>query len=189
MRINYIHQTVSCAEKSVVAQNQVEMDLISYNSASHLRARPINRIQLCPCICLSVCLSVYLYICLLVCLFVCLFVDLFVCFPPVNLLVCLSICLFVGIFVCLSICPSVCFSLYLSICLFVCLFVFLFLSSKPEARPPAGHPRRAWAFEELRRYHPRPSRFNWGPENVHFGKTHSRDLNINTRFFIYFFEI
>ena len=36
----------------------------------------------------------------------------------------------------------------------------------------AGRPRRAWAFDELRRYHTRPLRLNKGPENVHFGKTH-----------------
>ena len=47
-----------------------------------------------------------------------------------------------------------------------------------------GRPRRAWSFDELRRYHIRPSRFNWGPENVHFGKTHFRDLNINGRVFV-----
>ena len=27
-------------------------------------------------------------------------------------------------------------------------------------------PRGAWAFEELSRYHTRPLRFNWDPENV-----------------------
>ena len=42
-------------------------------------------------------------------------------------------------------------------------------------------PRGAWAFDESRRYHTRPSRFNWGPENVHFGKTLFRDLNIDAR--------
>ena len=36
-------------------------------------------------------------------------------------------------------------------------------------------PRGARAFDELRRYHTRPLRLNWGPENVHFGKTHSLD--------------
>ena len=29
-------------------------------------------------------------------------------------------------------------------------------------------PRGARAFHELRRYHTRPLRLNWGPENVHF---------------------
>ena len=48
-------------------------------------------------------------------------------------------------------------------------------------------PRGAWAFDELRMYHTRPLRFNWDPENVHFGKTHLRDLIINARLF--FLEI
>ena len=39
--------------------------------------------------------------------------------------------------------------------------------------------RGAWAFDEIRRYHTRPLRFNWGPENVHFGETHFRDPNID----------
>ena len=43
--------------------------------------------------------------------------------------------------------------------------------------------RGARAFHELRRYHTRPLRLNWGPENVHFGKMHFRDLNINARIF------
>ena len=42
-------------------------------------------------------------------------------------------------------------------------------------------PRGVWAFDELKRYHTRPS---WGPENVHFGKTMFRDLNIHARVFI-----
>ena len=42
------------------------------------------------------------------------------------------------------------------------------------------------AFHELRRYHTRPLRLNWGPGNVHFGKRHFWDLNINVRIFIYF---
>ena len=33
-------------------------------------------------------------------------------------------------------------------------------------------PRGARAFDELRRYHTRPLWLNWGPESVHFGKTH-----------------
>ena len=36
-------------------------------------------------------------------------------------------------------------------------------------------------FNELRRYHTRPSPFNWGPKNVHFGKTHFRDQHISAR--------
>ena len=40
-------------------------------------------------------------------------------------------------------------------------------------------------FDELKRYHTRPLRFNWGPENVHFGKTHFWDPNINVRIFIF----
>ena len=43
--------------------------------------------------------------------------------------------------------------------------------------------REAWAFNELGRYHTRPSQFNWGPENGYFGKTHFRDPNINARIF------
>ena len=31
-------------------------------------------------------------------------------------------------------------------------------------------PRGAWAFDELRTYHTRPLRLNWGPENIRFGK-------------------
>ena len=46
-------------------------------------------------------------------------------------------------------------------------------------------PRGAWAFDELRRYHNRPLQLNWGPENVHFGKMHFRDPNINARIFIF----
>ena len=41
---------------------------------------------------------------------------------------------------------------------FECCFKKLVLSS----------PREAWAFYELKRYHTRPLRLNWGPENVHF---------------------
>ena len=40
-------------------------------------------------------------------------------------------------------------------------------------------PRGARAFHELRRYHTMPLRLNWGPKNVHFGKRHFRDPNIN----------
>ena len=57
------------------------------------------------------------------------------------------------------------------------------LSSPREARAPAGRPRGTWAFDELRRYPTRPLRFNWGPENVHFGKVHFWDPNINVRIF------
>ena len=44
------------------------------------------------------------------------------------------------------------------------------LSSPHEARAP-----------KLRRYHTRPLRFSWDPENVHFGKTHLRDPNMDAR--------
>ena len=47
-------------------------------------------------------------------------------------------------------------------------------------------PREARACHELRRYHTRPLRLNWGPENVHIGKTQFRDPNINARIFIFF---
>ena len=52
-------------------------------------------------------------------------------------------------------------------------------------------PRGAWAFDELRRYHTRPLRLNWGPENVHFGKTLFRDLNIDARgvFFVKLYDV
>ena len=49
-----------------------------------------------------------------------------------------------------------------------------------------GHlssPRGVRAFHELRRYHTRPLQLNWGPQNVHFGKTHFWDPNINDRIF------
>ena len=42
-------------------------------------------------------------------------------------------------------------------------------------------PREARAFHELRRYHTRPLRLNWGPKNVHFRKTQLWDPNINVR--------
>ena len=42
------------------------------------------------------------------------------------------------------------------------------------------------AFNELRRYNTRPSRFNWGRENVHFWKTYFRDPNINASIFQHF---
>ena len=47
-------------------------------------------------------------------------------------------------------------------------------------------PREARSFHELRRYHTRPLRLNWGPKDVHFGKRHFWDLNINVRIFIFF---
>ena len=53
------------------------------------------------------------------------------------------------------------------------------LSSPRKAQAPAGRPREAWASDELRRYHTRPLRLNYGPENVHFGKTLFKDPNIN----------
>ena len=44
-------------------------------------------------------------------------------------------------------------------------------------------PARSADFSQinLRRYHTRLLRLNWGPENVHFGKTHIRDPNISAR--------
>ena len=42
------------------------------------------------------------------------------------------------------------------------------LSSLREARAPEGRPSGALAFDELRRYHTRPSRLNWGPEKSTF---------------------
>ena len=39
------------------------------------------------------------------------------------------------------------------------------------------------AFDELRRYHTRPIRLNWAPENVHFGKTYFKDPNIDAWIF------
>ena len=41
---------------------------------------------------------------------------------------------------------------------------------------PAVRPSEAGAFNKLRRYHTMTFRFNWGPKNVHFGKTHFRNL-------------
>ena len=46
-------------------------------------------------------------------------------------------------------------------------------------------PCGARAFHELRRYHARPLRLNWGPENVYFGKTHFRDPNNKVKIFIF----
>ena len=40
-------------------------------------------------------------------------------------------------------------------------------------------PHEAQAFDEIRRYHTRPLRTNWGPENVHFGKMQFLDLSFN----------
>ena len=37
-------------------------------------------------------------------------------------------------------------------------------------------PHGALAFDKFRRYHARPSQFNWGSKNLHFG-----DLNIDVR--------
>ena len=50
---------------------------------------------------------------------------------------------------------------------------------------PLSSPRGARAFHVLRRYHNRPLQLNWGPENVHFGKTHFWDPNINVKFFFF----
>ena len=36
--------------------------------------------------------------------------------------------------------------------------------------PMLSSPRVSRAFHKLRRYHTRPLRLNWGPENVHFEK-------------------
>ena len=46
-------------------------------------------------------------------------------------------------------------------------------------------PREAQAFHKLRRYHTRPPRLNWGPKNVHFGKTRFWDPNINVKIFLF----
>ena len=64
-----------------------------------------------------------------------------------------------------------------------CYLLFPFLSRSREAWALVGRPRRAWAFDELRRYHTRPLRFYWGPENVHFWKAHFKDQNIDARIF------
>ena len=58
------------------------------------------------------------------------------------------------------------------------------LSKPRKAWALEGHPSEAPALTKLRRYHTRPNRFNWGPENVHFGKTYFRDPNIATRIFL-----
>ena len=50
----------------------------------------------------------------------------------------------------------------------------MILSNPREARAPAGRAGRARAFDELRRYHTRSLRLNWGSENVHFGKSKNR---------------
>ena len=55
-----------------------------------------------------------------------------------------------------------------------------------QARAKRWRPRGLLAFHELRRYHTRPLRLNWGPENVHLGKTHFWDSNINVRILIFF---
>ena len=52
-----------------------------------------------------------------------------------------------------------------------------------QARATARRPRGEWAFDELRRYHTRTLQLNWGPKNVHFGKTHFWDLNFDASFF------
>ena len=43
-------------------------------------------------------------------------------------------------------------------------------------------PRGAWAFDELRTFHTRPSQFNWGPKNLHFGRRHFMDLYSTAQF-------
>ena len=47
---------------------------------------------------------------------------------------------------------------------------FVYLSRSHKARAPKGRPNKAWAFDELRRYHTRPSRFNWAPKKYILGK-------------------
>ena len=47
----------------------------------------------------------------------------------------------------------------------------------------SSSPRGVQPFHELRIYHTRPLRLNWGPENVHFIKTHFWDPNIDVRIF------
>ena len=82
-----------------------------------------------------------------------------------------------------------------------CTITFFFKRDKNEGKFPSwgnlpiyklitndvltnlSSPRGAWDFNELRRYHTRPSQFNWGPENVHFGNPHFRDPNIDARVF------
>ena len=44
---------------------------------------------------------------------------------------------------------------------------------------PAGGPRGAWAFDKLKRYHPRTSQFGWDHKNLHFGEMHFKDPNID----------
>ena len=56
--------------------------------------------------------------------------------------------------------------------------VFAFLS-----HVDLSSPRGAWAFDELRRYHTRPLRINWGPENVNFRKTYFREPNMDAKIF------
>ena len=53
-------------------------------------------------------------------------------------------------------------------------FFFVFTKTNFVIKP-------ALDFDELRRYHTRPLQLNWGPENVHFGKTHFRDPNIDAK--------
>ena len=60
---------------------------------------------------------------------------------------------------------------------------YLHFSRLNQARAVRGH------LDKLRRYHTRPLPFNWGPENLHLGKTHFRDPNIDARVVSLFFEI
>ena len=46
-----------------------------------------------------------------------------------------------------------------------------------------GINHQARTFDKLRRYLHLTSRFNFGPKDVHFGKTHFRDLRIDARIF------
>ena len=55
---------------------------------------------------------------------------------------------------------------------------------------PLSSPRGGWDSDELIRYHTiMPSRFNWGPENVHLEKTYFMDLNIDARVLLFFGNI
>ena len=43
---------------------------------------------------------------------------------------------------------------------------FFMVSRLREAQATEGRPSEARTFNELRRYHTRPSQLNWGPKNV-----------------------
>ena len=42
-------------------------------------------------------------------------------------------------------------------------------------------PAQSAGFSRIKKIPYQPLRLNWGPENVHFGKKHLRDPNINAR--------